>query len=286
MKGRIIKGVGGLYVVSSQGKHYNCKARGKFRHNNSTPMVGDEVCFDVEKENDGVIGEICPRVSELIRPFVSNVTQAFVVFTVKSPDINLDLLNRFLVLCQYNNLNIVLCINKMDLVEEGYGEEIFKMLDTLPYDKIYLNCHKDNMESIKCRLKDHISVFCGPSGVGKSTILNSLIGVEHMETGDISIKLKRGKHTTRHAELIEYEEGFVVDTPGFSSIKTDFIEKEELQNCFPEIRELAGNCKFSNCMHHKEPGCSVKLKVGEEIHPLRYQAYIKILEEIINTRRY
>jgi len=288
MEGIIVKGVGGLYTVKVEDKYYSCKARGKFRFNKYTPMVGDRVEIKLEKNDSAVIEKIYDRTSELIRPFVSNITQAFVVFTLKNPDINLDLLNRFLVLCEYNSLKINLCLNKMDLVDKEEYSEIFNMLESTGYDILYLNAKNGvGIEKIKEKLKNNISVFCGASGVGKSTILNGIIGKEHMETGEISEKLKRGKHTTRHAELIDFEGGFLVDTPGFSSISTDFIEKEELKECFPEFNEFMGECKFSNCMHFKEPGCVIKEKVDQgKIHKYRYEFYIRLLQELQNLRRY
>lgn len=288
MDGIIVKGVGGLYTVRVENNYYKCKARGKFRYDKYTPMVGDRVKIMVEKDDNAVIEKIYERTSELIRPFVANVTQAFVVFTLNNPSINIDLLNRFIILCEYNNLNVVLCLNKMDLVKEGEYEDIFNMLRSMPYEVIFLNADKEEgIDTIKEKLKDNISVFCGPSGVGKSTILNAVIGKEHMETGEVSEKLKRGKHTTRHAELVQFENGFLVDTPGFSSINIDFIKKEDLQNYFPELKNLVGECKFSNCMHYKEPGCIVKNFVEEEkIHKYRYEVYIRILEELQNLRRY
>lgn len=287
MEGRIIKGIAGVYVVKVGNEYYKCKVKGKFRYDNLTPMIGDIVNIAIIDKDDAIIDKIYPRSSELIRPFVSNVTQAFVVFALKSPELNLRLLNKFLVLCESNNLNIVLCLNKMDLIDKDNHKDILSMLESMPYEVIYLDDKKvENIELLKEKIDNNISVFCGPSGVGKSTILNAIIGNNHMETGIISDKVKRGKHTTRHAELIDFENGFLVDTPGFSSIKIDFIQKENLQNYFPEIREYIGQCKFSNCMHYKEPGCAVKPIVGRDIPQLRYNAYIDILEELINLRRY
>lgn len=287
MEGRIIKGIAGLYIVRVENEYYKCKVKGKFRYDNLTPMIGDIVNITIIDKDDAIIDKIYPRSSELIRPFVSNVTQAFVVFTLKNPELNLSLLNKFLILCECNNLNIVLCLNKMDLIDKDKYTDILSMLQSMPYEVIYLDEKKErNIELLKAKIDNNISVFCGPSGVGKSTILNAIIGHSHMETGIISDKGKRGKHTTRHAELLDFENGFLVDTPGFSSIKIDFIQKENLQNYFPEIKEYIGLCKFSNCMHYKEPGCVVKPVVGNKIHQLRYDAYTHILEELINFRRY
>lgn len=283
MQGVIIKGIGGLYFVKVQDKVIECKARGKFRYAGLSPVIGDKVEIILETDDSkGVIEKIFTRDTELIRPVVANVTQAFVVFAFKKPDLNMDLLNKFLVLCKYNKLNIVLCLNKLDLVEE-VDEELIKELKSAGCDIVFLKAKEgEGLEELKTKIKNNITVFCGPSGVGKSTILNSLVGREAMKTGDISEKSQKGKHTTRHSELIEYEEGFLLDTPGFSSLSLDFIEKEQLQHCFPEFEKYRGDCRFSNCMHNKEPNCKVKEAVEvNEIYQDRYKFYIKTLEEII-----
>ncbi|WP_017414548.1 ribosome small subunit-dependent GTPase A [Clostridium tunisiense] len=283
MEGVIVKGIGGLYYVDVDKEIYECKARGKFRHSGLTPMIGDYVVIEVEKDKTGVINEILPRHTELIRPVVANVTQAFVVFAFKEPDLNLELLYKFLVLCEYNDLKAVVCFNKMDLAAEEH-KEIGEVLKNVGYEVLYLEAkHGIGVQGLKEKIKDNISVFCGPSGVGKSTLLNSFMGREKMKTGEISEKAKRGKHTTRHSELIQVEEGFLVDTPGFSSLELDFIDKEDLQHCFPEFKQYRDQCKFNNCFHHKEPGCAVKaaLELGE-INENRYKFYVKTLEEAIS----
>lgn len=284
MEGIIVKGVGGQYNVRTDSEIVICKVRGKFRHNGLSPMVGDKVKISVQN-NEGVIEKIHDRTSELIRPVVANVTQAFVVFALKNPDINVDLLYKFLVLCEYNNLKIVVCFNKLDLASEE-DLSMVNIIKKAGYDTITLKAKEGyGLDILKTKIKENISVFCGPSGVGKSTILNSLAGKKLMETGDISKKLKRGKHTTRHSELIEYADGFLVDTPGFSSLEMSFIEEEELQSCFPEFEDFIGECKFANCFHYKEPRCNIKKAVEEgKIDKGRYDFYINTLEELKNRR--
>jgi ribosome biogenesis GTPase / thiamine phosphate phosphatase len=285
MEGTIVKGIGGFYYVKVNDNIYECKARGKFRYNELTPMVGDKVDITVTN-GKGVIESIHERISELVRPTVANVTQAFVVFTLTNPELNLDLINRFLVLCQYNNLKIVICINKIDLIElEGY-ETILRMLKETGYEVVFLKAKEGyGVDLLRDNLKNNITVFCGPSGVGKSTLLNKLMGTEVMKTGDISKKQGRGKHTTRHSELVDYEDGFIVDTPGFSSLEIDFISKEDLQYCFPEFEDYLNSCKFTGCLHYKEPQCSVKNAVQKKaINKERYDFYVKMLEEVINRR--
>jgi len=283
MQGVIIKGIGGLYFVKVEDKVIECKARGKFRYAGLSPVIGDKVEIMLETdESKGVIEKIFTRDNEMIRPVVANVTQAFVVFAFKQPDLNMDLLNKFLVLCEFYKLKIVLCLNKLDLVDE-VDEDLIKELRSVGCDIVFLKAKEgDGLCELKTKIKNNISVFCGPSGVGKSTILNNIVGREAMITGDISKKSQKGKHTTRHSELIEYEEGFLLDTPGFSSLSLDFIEKEQLQHCFPEFEKHRCECRFSNCMHYKEPNCRVKEAVEDnEIYKDRYKFYIKTLEEII-----
>ncbi len=282
MQGIIVKGIGGLYYVDINENVIECKARGKFRHKGETPMIGDEVIIE-EENGKGIIIEILKRRNQLIRPAVANVTQAFVVVTSKNPDLNLSLLYKFLVLCEYNHVLPIICFNKMD-IESEYSREIGNMLNEAGYEIMYVQGkHGIGIEKLKKKINNNITVFCGPSGVGKSTLLNKVLGREAMKTGDISDKLKRGKHTTRHSELIRVEGGFLVDTPGFSSLELDFIDKEELQHLFPEFEGAKDQCKFNNCVHYKEPGCFIKEKVESgEINKSRYEFYIKTLEEIIN----
>lgn len=285
MEGIIIKGIGGFYYIKTSSEVVECKARGKFRYESLKPMVGDKVKINIVN-GKGTIEEILPRASTLIRPTVSNVTQAFVVFAIKKPDINYDLLNRFLVLCEYNDIKAFVCLNKEDLCTEEQKREVKEIINNIGYEVLFINAkEKEGIDELKRRLKNNITVLCGPSGAGKSTLLNGLIDKKHMETGEISEKLGRGKHTTRHSELIEIEDGFLVDTPGFSTLGLDFIDKDSLKYCFPEFKEYNNLCKFNGCNHYKEPGCAVKENVAKNnISPLRYEFYIKTLEEIINRR--
>lgn len=285
MDGTIVKGIGGFYYIKVNDDVIECKARGKFRHNELTPTVGDKVEINV-KDNKGVIEKIYPRSSELVRPSVANVTQAFIVFTFKNPDLNLDLLNKFLLLCEKNNLKVVICFNKIDLIDLKDYENILDMFKNADYDYVFLNAKSAlGIDILEDKLANNITVFCGPSGVGKSTICNKLIGRELMETGNISEKSSRGKHTTRHSELIESKQGFIVDTPGFSSLEITDIAKEDLQYFFPDFRNYRNSCKFNGCLHYKEPSCLVKEAVEEDkINKLRYKFYIKTLEELMNAR--
>ncbi len=287
MEGIILKGIGGFYYVKTEEKVYECKARGKFRNKKLTPMVGDRVIITPNDDNYGAIEEICTRDNYLIRPQVANISQAFIVFALKNPDVNLDLLNKFLIQCELKNIKSIVCFNKIDLYSDYENHEAVKMVSDAGYDYIFLKAKEEtNLDELKSKLKGNINVFCGPSGVGKSTILNKLVGKEVMETGIISERLKRGKHTTRHSELVEVNNGFVVDTPGFSTLDLKFDSKEELKDYFREFHEYEDQCKFNGCLHHKEPKCGVKDAVNnEEINKDRYEFYIKTLEEIIQGGR-
>lgn len=286
MEGIVIKGIGGFYYIKTEEGVIECKARGKFRYNSLKPMVGDRVSIKIENKK-GVIEEIYERSSELIRPTVANVTQAFVVFAIKNPDINLNLLNRFLTLCEYNDIHAVVCLNKEDLCTEEEKDELKAIINDIGYEVLFINAKEGKgFDELKERLENNITVLCGPSGAGKSTLLNSFIDREHMETGSVSEKIGRGKHTTRHSELIDVENGYLVDTPGFTTLDITFIDRDSLKYCFPEFSDYNNLCKFNGCNHYKEPKCAVKEAVEEgKINKLRYEFYIKTLEEIINRRR-
>lgn len=289
--GRIIKGVGGFYYVETDNEIYECRARGLFRKKNIIPLVGDKVLIRAnEDDKTGYIEEIMERSSQLTRPPVANVTQAIIVMSMKEPDINYWLLDRFIVMAEYEGLNTIICINKIDLSEIKEREVISHIYSNAGY-KIIMTSAKtnDGIKELKGMLKDNITVFAGPSGVGKSSLLNKIDRKLDLETGKVSKKTARGKHTTRHVELIDIDHhGYVLDTPGFSSLDLGFIEeKVQLSRCFREIDKYSHQCKFIGCLHHKEPGCEVKKQIEKgNIDKVRYENYISFLEEIRNIRRY
>lgn len=287
MKGKIIKGIGGFYYIKTDEGIIECKARGKFRHKSLKPMVGDNVEILIEN-GKGTIEKIDDRTSELIRPTVANVTQAFVVFAIKNPDLNFDLLNRFLVLCESNNIKAIVALNKIDLVNEEERKELKEKINAIGYEVLFINAKKGiGIDNLKERLEGNVTVLCGPSGAGKSTLINTLTDILHMETGEVSEKIGRGKHTTRHSELIDVSNGYIVDTPGFSTLDVTFIDKDDLRYCFPDFEEYNNECKYRGCLHHKEPGCAVKGAVEEgKINKYRYEFYIRTLEEILKGRKY
>lgn len=289
-QGIITKGIAGFYYVETEdGRIVECKAKGKFRKDNLTPLIGDFISFEYEDEDHGFIVEIHKRSSELVRPAVANVNHAIIVFAVKKPDINLFLLDKLLVSVESKGIDITLCLNKSDLDEEHRTENLRDVYTRAGYQVIITNGKSGKgVETLRSRMKDKISVFMGPSGVGKSTMFNRLQDKKVMDTGEISQKAERGKHTTRHAELIKIDKDtYLVDTPGFTSFDIKEIQPEELQYLYPEFREFIGLCKFSTCVHYKENQCKVKDEVGVSISEERYESYAAMLKAALEeSRRY
>ncbi|WP_418585752.1 ribosome small subunit-dependent GTPase A [Intestinibacter sp.] len=290
IEGRIIKGIGGFYYVDTDNGLYECRARGIFRKNKITPLVGDFVKISVvdEENKKGVVEEIAERETELVRPPIANVNKALIVFAVKNPTPHLSLLDRFIVLAERENLEIVIILTKIDLDDDNTFEKIKNIYEPCGYKVIGVsNLEKKNIDKVKEELKDNTVVFAGPSGVGKSSLLNEIDKNFKLKTGDVSDKIKRGKHTTRHAELFELEfGGMVADTPGFSSLTLDDIEDVDLKDYFIEFDNY-DDCKFgSRCIHQNEPNCAVKEAVeNREIPKERYESYIQLLNEIRQGKR-
>lgn len=284
-EGRIIKALSGFYYVQAPDGVFQCKGRGVFRKKNITPLVGDFVSFDHREENEGYITEIKDRTNELIRPPIANITQAIIVSSATMPDFSTTLLDRFLVLIEAKGITPILFITKTDLLTEAQIEELKeyqKDYENIGY-KVEMFSAKDpkEIDRIKDYLMDQVTVIAGQSGVGKSSLINALSPELLLKTADISKSLGRGKHTTRHVELIEINNGLVADTPGFSALDFSEIEVDELSACFPEMRERIEECKFRGCLHAKEPKCAVKDAVEQgEIPRYRYEHYISFLEEI------
>ncbi|RDY28677.1 ribosome small subunit-dependent GTPase A [Romboutsia weinsteinii] len=290
LNGKIIKGIGGFYYVDTENGLYECRARGIFRKQKVTPLVGDRVSISVvdEETKKGVVEEIDKRDTELIRPPIANVDKALIVFAIKNPNPNLSLLDRFIVLAEKENLEIVIIFTKADLDEEDNLEELKRIYESTGYKVIPVsNKTKLNIDRIKDELRENVVVFAGPSGVGKSSLLNEIDSKFELQTGEVSEKIKRGKHTTRHAELLKLEcGGMVADTPGFSSLTLDDIQETELKEYFIEFEDF-DDCKFgSRCIHENEPSCSVKEAVESgEISKERYDSYIQLLREIRQGKR-
>lgn len=289
-EGTIVRGISGFYYVETTDKKIvECKARGRFRKDNVTPVVGDKVEIELVDEKHGVVNSIKERKNLLFRPVVANVDRAIVVFALKSPDINLTLMDKLLLMIEHYNIEAVICLNKADLDEDGTLLKMIKdIYCPIGYKVIATNGRTgEGIDELKSAIKGGISVFSGPSGVGKSSISNLLQGRTYMKTGEVSEKISRGKHTTRHAELIEVDsDTFIVDTPGFSSIDLSFMEPQDLQYAFKEFGRFIEDCRFQSCLHNKEKECGIKNAVERgKIAESRYNAYLEILEEIQSYRR-
>lgn len=291
MRGRIIKGIAGFYYVQTEAGIYECKAKGIFRKDKKKPLVGDYVEIKVldEEEKEGSVEKIDPRTNELIRPAVANIDQAIVIFAVNDPKPNFMLLDRFLVTMEYQNVPTVICFNKMDLGTKEELETLQEVYGHCGYEVIFTSAAKQQgVEELKKLLRGKTSAVAGPSGVGKSSLTNLLQDEISMETGEISKKLGRGKHTTRHSQLIAIgDDTYLMDTPGFSSLYIEGMEKEELKDYFTEFRPYEGQCKYQGCVHIHEPGCSVKAALEQgKLSSIRYEDYLGLYNELKEKRRY
>lgn len=292
MQGKIVKGIAGFYYVHVVEKGvYECKAKGSFRNQKIKPLVGDNVEIDVldAKEKLGNITRLFPRENELLRPTVANIDQALIVFAAVEPDPNFNLLDRFLIMMERQKVEVVICFNKTDLLREEQLNELKQAYTVCHYPILYIsNRTGEGLEEIKELLAGKTTALAGPSGVGKSSLLNMIKPDANMETGSVSEKIKRGRHTTRHSELFHVEGNtYIMDTPGFTSLYVNDFEKEELKDYFPEFGQYEHGCRFTGCVHINEPDCGVKqaLEAGK-ISRIRYGNYVDLYNEIKAGKRY
>lgn len=292
MQGKIVKGIGGFYYVHVQGAGiYECRAKGIFRKDKKKPLVGDDVVISVQDEEKkaGNVDVLLPRKNELIRPAVANVDQALVVFAVSSPKPNLNLLDRFLISMRQQELPVIICFNKIDLAEEKELDDLKEVYKACGCRVMFISvAERFGLEELERMLEGKTTVVAGPSGVGKSSLTNYLQPNAAMEVGSVSKKIDRGRHTTRHTELIWIKQDtYFLDTPGFSSLYLQNLQREELRDYFPEFLPYEKQCRFQGCMHISEPDCGVKeaLKEGK-IHPSRYENYKLFEKELKEQRRY
>ena len=291
MQGKIIKGIAGFYYIYAENDEiYECKAKGIFRKDKQKPLVGDNVEIEVldEQEKEGSVTVILPRKNSLIRPAVANVDQAFVIFAMENPKPNFMLLDRFLIMMEKEEVPAVICFNKKDLAKQEELELLYETYKSCGYHVIFSSTFNgDGLDEIREILQGKTTVVAGPSGVGKSSITNALQENVQMETGEISKKLKRGKHTTRHSQVIPVvHDTYLMDTPGFSSLYLTDIEEQELKDYFPEFRKYEDQCRFQGCRHIHEPDCGVKEALAEhKISQLRYEDYLGLYDELKEKRR-
>ena len=285
-EGVVLRAYSSYYYIQSEQDIYECKLRGRFKKERFSLFVGDRVIIQVQTDGTGMIEEILPRQSLLTRPTVANVDQAVLTFAAQNPDINLSLVDRFLVLAEHAKLEIIICINKFDLANQQATQEIMDIYRNIGYTVIGTTAKTGmGIDILKEHLKDRTTVFAGPSGAGKSTLLNAIQAGFALQTGEVSEKIGRGKHTTRFAQLLALDiGGFVVDTPGFSNIDFADFRTDNLAYYFPEMAEAG--CKFKPCLHWKEPQCQVKEDVEQGlINRVRYEHYLQFLTEIKEHKR-
>ena len=292
MTGKIVKGIAGFYYVHVEGKGvYECHAKGIFRNEKIKPLVGDDVELEVldEKDKEGSILKILPRKSMLIRPAVANVDQAMIIFAIVKPNPNFNLLDRFLIRMEQQGLPTIICFNKQDIASKQEKETLRRSYETCGYRVLFISAlENEGVDQVRELLNGKTTTVAGPSGVGKSSLINCLAPAANMETGAISAKIERGRHTTRHSEIIALgERSYIVDTPGFTSLDISGIPKEQLGQFYPEFTVYEPYCRFSGCAHINEPACGVKDAVAEgRISKVRYENYKTLYEELSRVKKY
>ena len=292
MRGRIVKGIAGFYYVETPlGEIYECRAKGIFRKSGIKPIVGDDVEIEITHETDmeGNITDILPRRNSLIRPPVANVDQAVILFAIVKPDPNYNLLDKFLITMRQNNLPVIICFNKQDIATRQEEEELYNAYEKCGYHVLFLSVKEERgLDELKKLLRGKTSTLAGPSGVGKSSLLNKLVPDACMQRGELSRKIERGRNTTRHSELFLVKElstpgseTYIIDTPGFTSLDVRDVTTDTVMNYYPEFTEYEPGCRFALCSHISEPDCAVKKAVEEEkVSRVRYDNYCAIYRDL------
>ena len=292
MKGKIVKGISGFYYVHvAETGIYECKAKGIFRNQKIKPLVGDDVeivVLDKEKRI-GNVEKILPRTRELIRPAVANIDMALVIFAAAKPDPNFNLLDRFLCMMEYQKVPVTICFNKCDLVTEEQREVLRKIYELAGYELLFTSAKtQENVEKLKSVLQGKMTAVAGPSGVGKSSLINDLQDAVQMQTGGSSANCGFGYRYKRNSQIIPIAENtYIMDTPGFSSMDLPGFSKEDLWTCYPEFVRFEPGCRFIGCSHIGEPDCGVKTALAEgKISQVRYDNYVQLYQEMKNMRKY
>ena len=284
--GIITKGIGGFYYVDTADGCFECRARGNFRKAGITPLVGDKVTIVADAAlKTGAVDKIHDRKNVLLRPPVANVTQMAVVLATANPKPNLYMIDKLLASAELSEINIIICVNKTDIDE---GKEIYDVYQKAGFCVIPLSAKKnENIEVLSEKLKNNITVFAGNSGVGKSSLLNCITGGENFETGEVSEKVERGKHTTRHSELVLLDNGgYIIDTPGFGTLDFSLLQPENCAELFREFEPYTDECSFRDCSHTVEKGCSViEALMDGKISKSRHESYIRILDEVKRSQK-
>lgn len=291
MQGKIIRGIGGFYYINAGNSIYECKAKGSFRKDGIRPLVGDDCIIDIldEKNRLANITSILPRHSEIIRPAVANVDQAMIIFAISRPEPNFNLLDRFIIQISQKDLPCIIVINKMDLADDDQRREIEEAYVACGCRVVFTSVsNREGVEEIRKLIKGKTTTVAGPSGVGKSSMINLLQSAVKMQTGVLSDKIDRGKHTTRHSELIPIDEDtYILDTPGFSSLNLFDVSTDTLKDYYYEFEDYAAECRFLDCKHISEPDCGVKKAVENgEVSRLRYENYLTLYRECKEKRKY
>jgi len=287
LSGRITKGVGSFYTLSSQGREYVCKARGRFRKEGKVPLPGDEAVFELGEDGRGYLKELLPRKNQLVRPAVANLDKLFIVLSAALPRPDYMLIDKLLIQCAMMDITPVLILNKCDGVAPGQADEILNQYESAGYAAVRASAHTgQGIEEIRAHISGSICCLAGQSAVGKSSLMNAIAPGLGLEVGELSEKLGRGKHTTRHAELWQVCGGAVVDTPGFSLLVMESLEPEALPELYPEMKGKGQECRFPACLHISEPGCAVKPLVGRGMAPERYGRYTELIQELKEMRRH
>ena len=282
LQGRVLKNYNGYYYVSVEDKIYTCKVKGKMKQNRFSLATGDMVSFQMGEKDEGMIKKVLPRKNFLLRPTIANLDLLVVTFACASPDFSYLLADKLFALAELAKIPAILVLNKKDIAPDGLIDEVKATYEKIGYEVFAISAdNNEGVEPLREKLRGKICAFGGPSGVGKSSTINAIDSTVDLRTGEVSEKIGRGKHTTRYAQLLPFDEGYIADTPGFGNLLFEDFDEKNLVDCFKEFAEFEDGCKFCPCNHTHEPVCGVKEAVASgEVAQSRYQSYLDILQEI------